>query len=86
MSTASIRQTILRILDEVRPHALPQAQLLAEVNRLVRPAVERVDLSEQLSWLRGEQLVSHLPDPLAPDNRNEWRWLITEAGRTALRQ
>ena len=86
MSPLTLRQTILRVLAQNKPYAVPAEQLLAEVNRLVRPAITEEDLRTHLSWLLDHDLVAFMPDELDTDNVSARRWLIKEAGEVALRK
>ena len=84
MSPLAIRRTILRILAEVSPLALPTATLGAELDRLVRPAVTAEDLREHLSWLFDHLMVGYLPDALDPESFVDRRWHLKEAGERLL--
>ena len=84
MSPQSIRLTVLRVLDTNRPYAVPQEQLLAEVNRLVRPALSLGDLVKHLSWLKASEHIAFQSDPMDPKNADARRWSIREAGIAAL--
>jgi hypothetical protein len=86
VSPASIRIAILDILSGVQPYALPQPQLLSDVNGRVRPQLSLPDLVRELSWLKARELIAYLPDALAPDDADARRWLITEAGLAALKR
>lgn len=85
MSPLARRLALLRILADVQPYALPAAQLLAELNRLVRPALSLVEFAELLSWLQGKAYIDFLPDALDPENAEARKWLIKEAGLAALK-
>ena len=84
MSPLTIRQTILRILAETKPFAVPTETLLLRLNTLVRPAVAPVDLRGHLTWLLDRSMVDFIPNELAPDDFDARSWLIREAGLTTL--
>ena len=78
------RLTILRILRDAQPYALPATQLQEELNRLTRPAVTPVEFAEHIGWLRDRAYIDFLPDALDPDNADARRWVLKEAGAAAL--
>ena len=86
MTAPSLRIAVLTVLSASEPYALPHPQLLAEVNRLVRPAITSDQLKEILSWLIDKVFVDFLTDPLDPDNAEARRWFIREAGSAQLRR
>ncbi len=86
MTPLAIRSTILRVLEGVQPHALPLDALLAEVNRLVRPAITVAELKAHLSWLLDRMMIDFIADPLDEKNADARRWLIREAGLAALKK
>lgn len=85
MTPLSIRLAILRLLLAARPYALPQETLLAELNRIVRPAIALPELVKHLSWLKAHDMVAFAADPMDPENADARRWNIREAGEVALR-
>ena len=85
MSPLTIKQTILRVLNVNRPYAVPAEQLLAEVNRLVRPALTAEELRPHLRFLLDRNMVAFLADELDPENQDARRWLIREAGQAQLK-
>ncbi|MFA6289929.1 MAG: hypothetical protein WC661_21305 [Opitutaceae bacterium] len=85
MSPLTIRRTILSVLGSAKPFAVPAETLLAEVNRLVRPAIKSVDLAEHLTALQGQQMIDYIADPVAPDDATARKWHIKEAGEAAFR-
>lgn len=85
MSPLSIRLAILRLLAASKPYAVPQEMLLAEVNRLVRPALTLADLVKHLSWLKAHEMAGFEADPIDPENADARKWFIREAGAVALR-
>jgi len=86
MSPATIRTTILRVLAQAKPYAVPAETLHAEVNRLLRPALSVENLRVQLSVLLDAGMIDFLADELEPKNEDARRWLIKEAGETQLRK
>ncbi len=86
MTPLDIRRTILRTLLEVKPFELPFEQLLATVNRMVRPALSEAELMEHLRWLIDKVMIDFLPDDFEPANERARRWLITGAGEAALKR
>lgn len=86
MSPITIRQTVLRVLAAAKPYAVPAETLLAEVNRLTRPALTADELRPHLGWLVDRSLIDFLPDELAPDDVGARKWLIREPGMVALHQ
>lgn len=81
VSRQKIRRAILRVLKEAQPFALPQVQLLEEVNRLVRPAISESDLQADLSWLKDREAVGFMTDPFDDKAR---KWHVREAGLAML--
>lgn len=86
MSPLTIRQTILRVLVQAKPYAVPAETLLGEVNRLVRPALTAEALRTHLRPLLDASMVDFLADDLDPQNEDARRWLAREAGEAALRK
>jgi hypothetical protein len=86
MNAPSIRIAILEVLQGVKPYALPQPQLLADVNMRVRPALSLGDLVKHLTWLKAHEMIGFIADDLDPDNADARKWLIKEAGLTALQK
>jgi hypothetical protein len=84
MPRPDTRRTILRILRDVLPYALPAVQLFEEVNRLVRPPLSKVEFAEQLGWLADKNFVGFKPDALAPDEPEARKWSIKEPGEVYL--
>ncbi len=84
MNPQSIRLTILRLLAAAKPYSLPQETLLAEVNRLVRPAISLPELVKHLSWLKAQEMAGFTADPMDPTNADARKWHIREAGQNAL--
>ncbi len=84
MNAASNRLTVLRVLKLAKPYALPAEQLLAEVNRLVRPSITDGELTKLLAWLKAKAMVGYLDDTIDPENANARKWHIREAGEAAL--
>lgn len=84
MSPLSIRRCILRVLAQNKPYAVPQESLLAEVNRLVRPALTHGDLVKHLAWLKAQDMAGFKADALAPDDADARTWFVKEAGEVAL--
>lgn len=78
-----IRRTILRVLAESAPYALPEKQLFAEVNDQLRPAIDELTFQKNLSFLKDNQAIGLLADPLDEDAR---KWHIREAGRAMLQE
>ena len=88
MSPSIIRRTILAELARSEQYALPQEQLLTQVNLRLRPELTMDELAKQLSWMldRKPPMVAFLADSMEPDNAEARRWLITEAGLTQLKR
>lgn len=86
MKQVALSSVILRILDAASPYPVPQATLLSEANRAVRPPVQDSDWKLFLSIMLDRGFIDFLPDPLEPDNADERRWLIKEAGQAYLRR
>lgn len=86
MTPLSIRLTVLSVLAQAQPYAVPQEQVLREVNLLVRPALTLAELVKHLAWLQRTQMVAFLPDDLDPANPDARKWLIKEAGLAALKK
>lgn len=83
MRATNIRRVILDILERAQPYALPETQLLMEINGAVRPPAGKAELDEQLLFLETRAYITTVPDPL---DDNLVKWAITEAGMTMLRQ
>lgn len=86
MNALTIRHAILRVLALAEPHPLPQGQLLAQVNELLRPTLAPAELTTHLSWLLDHALVDFLADAMDPENPEARQWLIRAPGLAALRR
>lgn len=86
MSPLTIRSTILRVLVQAKPYAVPAETLLEEVNRLLRPALTTEELRTELRVLLDGSRIDFLPDDLDPTNEDARRWLVREAGEAALKK
>ena len=92
MRSTNIRKAILTILERAQPYALPEAQLITEINGRIRPrlaTIERLDgtphspeLDDEILALQQRRAIATVPDPL---DENLIKWAITEAGMTLLR-
>lgn len=86
-SPASIRTTILSVLGNVAPYALPAEQLLRDVNRLVAPPLDDgTVLYEHMTFLLDRKLVDFQPDDLDPEDGHLNRWMITKLGEGMLKR
>jgi hypothetical protein len=83
MRATNIRRTILDVLERAQPYALPESQLIVELNGAMRPAVSTAEFDDQLLFLQIRRYVTTVPDPL---DDQLIKWAITEAGLTMLRQ
>lgn len=86
MSPLTIRITILRVLANAKPYAVPFETLLAEVNRLVRPELTSEMLLVHVRKLLDAVMIDFLSDDLDKDNEAARRWFIKEAGEAALKK
>jgi hypothetical protein len=83
MRATNIRGTILDILERAQPYALPESQLVVELNGALRPAVGSAEFDEQVLFLQTRRYITTVPDPL---DDLLVKWAITEAGLAMLRQ
>jgi hypothetical protein len=83
MRATTIRRTILDILERAQPYALPESQLVVELNGALRPAAGAAEFDEQILFLQSRRYITTVPDPL---DDQLVKWAITEAGLTMLRQ
>lgn len=81
MRTTELRKTILQILAQCKPHALPEKSLLLSVNIHLRPKVGQAEFDDAIVFLKGRGLIAAMEGELGDD---EARWLITEAGEAQL--
>jgi len=79
-----IQLTILKRLESSQPYALPESQLLTEVNGCVRPKVKAEELSEAIETLGGAECIARLKQMANLFTAEEAFWLITETGSTVL--
>jgi hypothetical protein len=77
----TIRHTILAILEETEPQALPETTLQVEVDARVRPAAAQAEFDDSILFLQSHRFIKNLPDEMDEDLA---RWFITEAGKTLL--
>jgi hypothetical protein len=82
MRATNIRRAILDILERAQPYALPESQLLVELNGAIRPHAGQAELDEQILFLQSRGYIANVPDPL---DDNLVKWAITEAGKAMLR-
>lgn len=83
MRATNIRKTILEILEQASPYALPEQQLKIELNGMLRPQVGNAEFDESILFLQTRTSIATVPDPL---DDQLVKWAITEAGMTMLRQ
>jgi len=83
MRATTIRRTILDVLERAEPYALPEGQLMVEINGAVRPPAGQAEFDEEILYLQSRRYVTTVPDPL---DDQLVKWAITEAGRAMLRQ
>ena len=83
MRSTNIRKALLDILEHAQPYALPEAQLLIELNGIVRPPAARAEFDDELLFLQIRGYIATVPDLL---NDDLVKWAITEAGMTMLRR
>jgi hypothetical protein len=82
MRVTNIRRAVLDILERAQPYALPEEQLMVEVNGSVRPPAGKAEMDEELLFLQRRGFINTIPDPL---DEGLVKWAITEAGMTLLR-
>jgi hypothetical protein len=82
MRSTNVRQAILNILEHCQPFALPESQLVVELNGAVRPPVGRAEFDDEILFLQTRGYITTVPDLL--DDRLV-KWTITEAGMAMLR-
>jgi hypothetical protein len=83
MRATIIRRTILDILERAQPYALPESQLVVELNGALRPAAGSAEFDQEILFLQIRRYITTVPDPL---DDQLVKWAITEAGLTMLRQ
>jgi len=83
MRSTNIRRALLHILERAQPYALPESQLILELNGAIRPPAGAAESDEAILFLQSHGYITTIPDPL---DDNLVKWAITEAGRTMLRQ
>lgn len=83
MRSTTIRRAILEILERAQPYALPEQQLIVELNGFIRPPAGKAEIDEEILFLQVRGYITTVPDSL---DENLVKWAVTEAGRTTLRQ
>jgi hypothetical protein len=83
MRSTNLRRAILEILERAQPYALPEEQLIVELNGMVRPPSGKAEIDEAILFMQVRGYITTVPDSLDEDLV---KWAITEAGRTTLRQ
>ena len=81
--TLTIRKATLEILERAEPYALPERQLLVELNTALRPPAAQAEFDDALIFLN---IRNHIA--IVPDNLDETfvKWVITETGKAVIRQ
>jgi hypothetical protein len=83
MRTINIRRAVLEILEGAEPLALPECQMIMELNGRIRPPVGKAEFDDEIGFLQRRGFVTTVPDLL---DEELVKWAITEAGKTMLRQ
>jgi hypothetical protein len=83
MRSTTIRRALLEILERAQPYALPEQQLIVELNGSIRPPAGKAEFDEEILFLQVRGYITTVPDSL---DENLVKWAVTEAGRTMLRQ
>jgi hypothetical protein len=83
MRSTNIRRAVLELLERAQPYALPEQQLIVELNGSVRPPAGKAEIDEEILFLQVRGYITTVPDSL---DESLVKWAITEAGRAALRQ
>lgn len=83
MRATNTRRAILDILERAQPYALPEKQLIVELNGAIRPPAGQAEVDEELLFLQRRGYIATVPDLL--DDRLV-KWAITETGMAMLRQ
>jgi len=83
MRSTTIRRAILEILERAQPYALPEEQLIVELNGTVRPPAGKGEIDGEILFLQVRGYITTVPDSLDEDLV---KWAITESGRATLRQ
>jgi hypothetical protein len=83
MRSTTIRRAILEILERAQPYALPEQQLIVELNGSIRPPAGKAEFDEEILFLQVRGYIATVPDSL---DESLIKWAVTEAGRTTLRQ
>jgi hypothetical protein len=83
MRSTTIRRALLEILERAQPYALPEQQLIVELNGSIRPPAGKAEFDEEILFLQVRGYITTVPDSL---DENLVKWAVTEAGRTTLRQ
>jgi len=74
----TISRAVLDTLENASPYALPEEQLLLEINGAVRPPVEQAAFDEVILSLNSQKAIVKVPDGL---DKNLVKWTITEIGK-----
>jgi hypothetical protein len=83
MRSINIRRAILEILERAEPYALPEDQLLVELNGAIRPPAGKAESDEEILFLQVRGYITTVPDSL---DETLVKWATTEAGKATLRQ
>ncbi len=83
MRSTNLRLRVLEILEHCLPFALPESQLVIELNAAIRPPAGRAELDEEILFLQTRGFITTVPDPL---DDNLVKWAVTEAGMAMLRK
>ena len=81
MRTTEARKTILEVLADCEPHALPEDTLLTNVNIRLRPILSQAEFDEHLLWLKSRGMIGAMEGELGDE---KVRWHILEAGKTQI--
>ena len=79
----TIRKATLEILERADPYALPEDQLLIELNTALRPPVGKAEFYDALLFLNTRKHIITIPDNI---DDTLVKWAISETGKTLLRQ
>lgn len=83
MRFSNITRAILSTLENAEPYALPEEQLLVEINGVLRPPVGQAEFDEAMTFLGTNRHIATVPSGL---DRNLVKWTITETGKAVRRQ
>lgn len=83
MRFSNITRAILSTLEGGNLYPYPEAQLLDEINSVIRPPVGQAEFDEAMLFLNSHKFAVTVPSAL---DANLIQWTITDSGKAAIRQ